>query len=96
VVDVGCRNTVFNAAAQSAASAVAGLVKKGVRRFRVEFLRETQAEAATVLQAYGDLLQGRIQAAELVRRVGVHEQFGVTLGTMKTMTGARLPDGGQP
>ncbi len=96
VVDVGCRNTVFNAAAQSAASAVPRLVKQGVRRFRVEFLRETQTEAATVLQAYVDLLQGRIQAGELVRRVGVHEQFGVTLGTMKTMSGARLPEGVQP
>jgi len=85
VVDVGCRNTVFNAQAQSAAPLVPRLVQKGVRLLRVEFVRETREEARTVLQAYRDLLSGTITAAETVARVGVHEQFGVTRGTMKVM-----------
>jgi putative protease len=85
IVDVGCRNTVFNAQAQSAASLVPKLIDRGVRRFRVEFVRESRDEAARVLAAYGDLLAGRIAPAEAVRRVGVHEQFGVTRGTMKVL-----------
>jgi putative protease len=85
VVDVGCRNTVFNAQAQSAASLVPRLVDRGVRRFRVEFVRESREEAARVLRAYAELLGGRICPAEAVRRVGVHEQFGVTRGTMKVL-----------
>ncbi len=88
VVDVGCRNTVFNAQAQSAAGAVKRLMARGVRRFRVEFVRETREEAARVLAAWQDLLAGRCSPAELHARVGVHEQFGVTRGTMRTLAGA--------
>ncbi|MEJ7602530.1 MAG: DUF3656 domain-containing protein [Kofleriaceae bacterium] len=44
VVDVGCRNTVFNAQAQSAASLVPALLAAGVSRFRVELVRETATE----------------------------------------------------
>lgn len=85
VVDVGCRNTVFNAQAQSAASLVPRLLERGVRRYRVEFVRESREEATRVLSAYQELLAGRISPAETVRRAGVHEQFGVTKGTMKVL-----------
>jgi putative protease len=85
VVDVGCRNTVFNARAQSAAASVARLRARGVRRFRVEFVRESAAEAEAVLTAWQDLLAGRASAAEATRRAGAHEQFGVTAGTLRTM-----------
>jgi putative protease len=82
VVDVGCRNTVFNAQAQSAASLVPRLLAAGVRRFRVELVREPFAEARAVLDAYRELIAGAISPAQLLARVGVHEQFGVTRGTM--------------
>ncbi|MCP3142742.1 DUF3656 domain-containing U32 family peptidase [Pyxidicoccus xibeiensis] len=85
VVDVGCRNTVFNAQAQSAASLVPRLLERGVKRYRVEFVRESRDEAARVLAAYQDLLAGKIGPAEAVRRAAVHEQFGVTKGTMKVL-----------
>jgi putative protease len=85
IVDVGCRNTVFNARAQSAASLVPRLLSLGVRRFRVELVRESEAETRAVLAAYADLLAGLIDAREAVRRVGTHEQFGVTAGTMRVL-----------
>jgi putative protease len=85
VVDVGCRNTVFNAQAQSAASLVPRLLERGVRRFRVELVRESRAEATAVIAAYRELLAGRASVAETVRRAGAHEQFGVTRGTMKVL-----------
>ena len=85
VVDVGCRNTVFNAQAQSAASLVPRLLERGVRRFRVELVREGREEAARVLSAYQALLAGHCSPAEAVRRAGVHEQFGVTRGTMRVL-----------
>ncbi|WP_434386587.1 DUF3656 domain-containing U32 family peptidase [Melittangium boletus] len=85
IVDVGCRNTVFNAQAQSAASLVPRLLERGVRRFRVEFVRESREEATRVLAAYQELLAGRCAPAEAVRRAAVHEQFGVTRGTMKVL-----------
>lgn len=85
IVDVGCRNTVFNAQAQSAASLVPKLLERGVRRFRVEFVRESREEATRVLSAYQELLAGRLSPAEAVRRAAVHEQFGVTQGTMQVL-----------
>jgi putative protease len=88
VVDVGCRNTVFNAQAQSAASLVPKLLAAGVRRFRVELVRESREEASVLLDTYRALLSHEITPAEAIRRVGVHEQFGVTRGTMKVLGGA--------
>jgi putative protease len=86
VVDVGCRNTVFNAQAQSAAALVPELVARGVRRFRVELVRESRVEATAVVDAYARLVAGAITPAEVVRRAAAHEQFGVTRGTMRTLT----------
>ncbi len=86
VVDIGCRNTVFNAQAQSAAKAVPRLLKAGVKRFRVEFVWEDQATCAAVLAAWQGVLEGRVSALELNQRIGAHEQFGVTAGTMRTLS----------
>lgn len=63
------------------------LLARGVRRFRVELVRESHDEATRVLAAYRELLDGKITPAEAVRRAGVHEQFGVTRGTMKVLAG---------
>jgi U32 family peptidase len=86
VVDVGCRNTIFNAQAQSAASMVPELLARGVRRLRVELVRESADEAARVVTAYTALAAGQLAPREVVRRAAVHEQFGVTRGTMRTLT----------
>jgi putative protease len=86
IVDVGCRNTVFNAQAQSAATLTSELLARGVRRFRVELVRENAADAHRLYTAYAQLLDGRISAAETMRIAAVHEQFGVTRGTMRTLT----------
>jgi putative protease len=86
IVDVGCRNTVFNAQAQSAASIVPELLARGVQRFRLELVRETADEARRLYLAYADLVAGRTTATEVVRTAAVHEQFGVTRGTMRTLT----------
>ena len=86
VVDVGCRNTVFNAQAQSAASLVPELLARGVQRFRVELVRESAEETRRVYEAYRDLVAGTLTPAAVVRRAAVHEQFGVTRGTMRTLT----------
>lgn len=85
VVDVGCRNTVFNAQAQTAAGLVPALLAAGVRRFRAEFVHESAEQVRRVLGAYADLLAGQCSPAAAVRRVGVHEQFGVTQGTLRVL-----------
>jgi putative protease len=85
-VDVGCRNTVFNAQAQSAAPLVPSLLASGVRRFRVELVRETATETSRIVSAYRNLLAGTSTPADVLRHARAHEQFGVTRGTMRTLT----------
>jgi len=86
VVDVGCRNTVFGAQAQSAAGLIDELVRAGVARLRVEFVREAGADAARVWSAYRDLAAGRARAADVVKTAAALEQFGVTRGTMRVIS----------
>jgi putative protease len=57
-----------------------------VVRYRIELVRESAAEAAALYGAYRDLVAGTLAPAEVVRRVRGHEQFGVTRGTMRTLT----------
>lgn len=86
LVDVGCRNTVFGAQAQSAASLVGELLGRRVARLRVELVRETAAQAVAVMSAYRRLLSGQASPREVVAQGLGHEQFGVTRGTMRTLT----------
>jgi putative protease len=86
IVDVGCRNTVFNARAQSAASCFPTLVGLGVRRFRVELVRETAAETVRVLRSYADLLRGNRTGKSVIQEVGALEKYGVSAGTLAVVT----------
>jgi len=83
IVDVGCRNTVFNDEVQSAAGLVPELVARGVRRFRVELVRESFDETARVLAAYRELLAGRIAPAEAVARAHAKAHYGVSRAPME-------------
>lgn len=85
LVDVGCRNTVFNSRAQSAAPHLARLLAAGVRRFRVELVWESAEETARIFASYRALLAGEKSAADVVREVGAIERYGVTSGTLATI-----------
>ena len=90
IVDVGCRNTVFNARAQSAAACLPQLLAAGVRRFRVELVRESFAETQRVLEAYAALLRGERHPRAVIEEVGALEKYGVSAGTLVVVT---QPDG---
>jgi putative protease len=78
LVDVSCRNTVFNALAQSAAPLVPKLLDLGVRRFRVEFVWEQADDVQRTLAAYRQLLAGKKTPLEVLDAARVHERYGVT------------------
>ncbi|HET7788961.1 MAG TPA: DUF3656 domain-containing protein [Myxococcales bacterium] len=86
IVDVGCRNTVFNARAQSAAACLPQLLAAGVRRFRVELVREGAAETEQVLRAYAELLRGARTGRQVIAEVGALEKYGVSAGTLVVVT----------
>ena len=80
--DAGCRNTLFNARAQTGAEFAHELLKLGVGRFRVEFVDEDAATVTRTLERYRDLLAGRLSGSELWQELKVLNQLGVTRGTM--------------
>jgi putative protease len=86
IVDVGCRNTVFHHAPQQSAQWTARLLQAGVRRFRVEFVRESAKEVERALAAWRELLAGTIDAVALTARTGAAGQMGVAQGGMKLLT----------
>jgi putative protease len=78
--DVGCRNTVFNALAQTGAEYVSRMIELGVRHFRVEFLNETPEQVTQTLSKYRRLLRGEITGTQLWRELKLMNQLGVTRG----------------
>ncbi|MGZ4973173.1 MAG: DUF3656 domain-containing U32 family peptidase, partial [Limisphaerales bacterium] len=80
--DAGCRNTVFNARAQTGAEYASPLVALGVRNFRIEFVNESPNEVATTIARYRALLRGEISGSQLWRELKLHNQLGVTRGSL--------------
>ena len=80
--DVGCRNTVFNALAQTGAEYVERLIALGARHFRVEFLNESPEQVTRTIAKYRQLLRGEISGTELWRELRLMNQLGVTRGQM--------------
>jgi putative protease len=85
IVDVGCRNTVFHAEPTAAAAIVPDALARGVRRFRVELVRESREEARSLFDAYTLLLAGRIDPREAIARTGAVSQLGVSPVPMAAM-----------
>ncbi|HAM71945.1 MAG TPA: peptidase U32 [Verrucomicrobiales bacterium] len=81
--DAGCRNTLYNARAQTGAEYVARMLELGVRRFRIEFLNEDPEEVTRTLHLYDQLLRGEIAGGDLWRRLRLQHQLGVTRGQME-------------
>jgi putative protease len=80
--DAGCRNTVFNALAQTGAEFVPRLLALGARRFRAEFTNETPAQVEQTIVKYRQLLRGEITGTQLWRELKLLNQLGVTRGQM--------------
>ena len=79
--DVGCRNTLFNASAQTGAKFFGALWGAGLRHFRVELLEEDASETTGILTAYRSLIDGRDEGGALWKRLRATHQLGVTQGT---------------
>ncbi len=80
--DAGCRNTVFNAVAQTGAEYVAQFQALGARRFRIEFLDERAEVVTRTIGMYRRLLAGATSGAALVRELKLQHQLGVTRGSL--------------
>jgi putative protease len=83
--DVGCRNTVYNGMAQSAAEYLPQLLRQGVRWFRIELLRQTADQVGDLLNCYAEILRGEKAGADAYRRLRALNQLGVTRGTLQVI-----------
>ncbi|MBX9582625.1 MAG: U32 family peptidase [Gemmataceae bacterium] len=81
--DTGCRNTVYNGVPQSAAEYAGRMRELGVRRFRVDLLRETPAEVGPLLDRYARVVAGRDDGRAVWRELRALNQLGVTRGTLQ-------------
>src|SRR5260221_10774473 len=85
--DVGCRNTVYHARAQSGADYLQSFMEAGARVFRVELLEEDAAKTRTIVQGYRELIDGTAaDSSALFRRLNVVKQLGVTSGTLTVLS----------
>lgn len=83
IADVGCRNTLFNAVAQSSAEVVGELLQSGVRRFRIELLRESPDDIRRLLALYRRLLDGAVSGEVVWKSLNAMNRVGVTRGTLE-------------
>ena len=81
--DAGCRNTVFNARAQTGAEYTDKLLQLGLKKFRIEFVSESAGEVVKTITQYRSLLRGETSGADLWRELKLINQLGVTRGTIE-------------
>ncbi len=81
--DVGCRNTLFNAMAQSSAEVVPELLSRGVRDFRIDLVDEGPDEVRPLVGLYHELLAGRRAPADVWQKLRAANRVGVTRGTLE-------------
>ncbi len=81
-VDVGCRNTVFNAIEQSGAEYISQFLNVGVNHYRVEFLEENAKKVKEVLALYREALLGKRSGTSVWKTLKATNQLGVTRGQL--------------
>ena len=75
--DEGCRNTLFNGRAQTAARYTDGMRRCGLNHFRLELLDENADQTADIISLYRKLLDGKLAAADLMQRLNLLDRIGV-------------------
>lgn len=65
LADMGCRNTVFNAQAQTGVSYLKTWISAGISHFRVELVDEPASVVPDLLRAYQSVLTGRKSPGEV-------------------------------
>ncbi|MDB9308191.1 U32 family peptidase [Aphanizomenon sp. CS-733/32] len=83
--DAGCRNTVYNATAQTGAEYVQRLISLGLQHLRIEFVSETPEQVQKTIHSYQKLLEGEIIGSQLWRELKLQNQLGVTRGALGIM-----------
>jgi putative protease len=83
--DVGCRNTLFNAVAQTAGRYFGQFMETGLRAYRIELLTENAMATKLLIDTYRSLFNGQTDGDRLWERLKARSQYGVTGGTLRQL-----------
>jgi putative protease len=83
--DIYCRNTLFNAVAQTAAEFLPRLISHDANHLRVEFLDEAAPAVERILGLYREALAGRRDVKDLWKHLKATNQYGVTRGPLAVL-----------
>ena len=84
IADVGCRNTVFNAEAQSASWHLETWLRAGISHYRLEFVAESAEQVHRITNAFSTALSGGLTANELTAQLSRLTPQGITEGSLFT------------
>ncbi len=82
MADVGCRNTVFGAEAQTASHHLPEWLAAGIGHYRLEFVHETADQVWQIAQTFQQALAGRLAVGGLVNRLRQAAPQGITEGSL--------------
>jgi putative protease len=82
IADVGCRNTVFNAEAQSAVPYLQQMIDAGIQHFRLEFVHHNAATTGQICEAFLKFFCQEISAPELRRQLSIVSPQPTTDGSL--------------
>ncbi len=82
MADVGCRNTVFGAEAQTGAAHLADWLAAGIAHYRLEFVHETAEQVSQITEAFRSALDGKMREGELNGRLRQIAPQGTTEGSL--------------
>jgi U32 family peptidase len=84
MADVGCRNTVFGAEAQTGAKHLETWLKAGLRDVRLEFVHESPEQVRRAINAFQKTLSGEQSFAWLQSELIRLSPSGITEGSLFT------------
>lgn len=82
LADVGCRNTVFNAAVQTASKYLDRFRKARIGHYRLEFVHQSAEEVTRASRAFESWLGGTLEAGELESEFRACGPGGTTEGSL--------------
>ena len=91
LADVGCRNTVFEARAQSGGRFLETWQAAGIGHYRLEFVQESAEALEATVRAYRKALEDKIDSKTLQRELEKHAPQGTTQGSFIIPPDSLLP-----
>ena len=82
MADVGCRNTVFGAEAQTDPTAIADWQAAGITNFRLEFVYQSQGQITAITDAFRSHVDGMTMASDLAKILRENSPQQTTKGSL--------------